>query len=43
MEAAIAREKRVKRWRRARKIALGEGMNPEWKDPYWGMSGLSEV
>ena len=29
---AIAREKRLKGWLRARKIALIEAMNPEWKD-----------
>ena len=31
-EAAIAREKRIKRWRRAWKIALIEESNPEWRD-----------
>jgi len=29
---AIAAEKRVKGWRRARKIALIESVNPTWKD-----------
>jgi putative endonuclease len=29
---AIAREKQVKDWRREKKIALIESMNPEWKD-----------
>jgi putative endonuclease len=29
---AIAREKRIKRWRRAWKIALIEKENPEWRD-----------
>ena len=29
---AIAWEKRLKGWRRDRKIALVEGSNPEWKD-----------
>ncbi len=29
---AIEAEKRVKSWRRDRKIALIEAMNPEWKD-----------
>jgi putative endonuclease len=29
---AIAREKQLKRWRRDRKIALIEGMNPQWRD-----------
>lgn len=27
----IAREKQIKGWLRAKKIALIEGMNPEWK------------
>ncbi len=30
--AAIAREKQIKGWLRARKIALIEGFNPRWKD-----------
>ena len=32
IEAAIAREKQIKGWLRAKKIALIEEMNPEWKD-----------
>jgi len=32
IEMAIAREKRLKRWRRAWKIALVEERNPEWRD-----------
>ncbi len=31
-DEAIAQEKRVKRWRRERKIALIEDENPNWKD-----------
>ena len=31
-EAAIAREKQLKNWRREKKIALIERMNPYWKD-----------
>lgn len=31
-EAAIRREKQLKKWRREKKIALIEGMNPYWKD-----------
>ncbi len=31
---AIAREKEIKGWRREKKIALIESMNPEWKDLY---------
>lgn len=29
---AIEREKQVKDWRREKKIALIESMNPEWRD-----------
>lgn len=32
MEAAIAREKVLKKWRRAWKVALIEGANPEWAE-----------
>jgi putative endonuclease len=32
MLQAIDREKRIKRWRRAWKLALIEGLNPEWRD-----------
>jgi putative endonuclease len=32
VHAAIAREKQVKRWRREKKIALIEKMNPRWQD-----------
>jgi putative endonuclease len=31
-ESAIAREKRLKRWRREWKVALIELHNPEWRD-----------
>ena len=34
IEAAIQREKRLKRWRRSWKIALIEQMNPQWRDLY---------
>jgi len=30
--AAIAREKEIKKWNRAKKILLIEAMNPDWKD-----------
>jgi len=35
---AIAREKALKKWSRAKKIALIEGMNPQWEELYrgWG-------
>ncbi len=32
VEAAIAREKQIKGWRREKKNALVESMNPLWKD-----------
>lgn len=32
VEDAITREKQIKGWNRAKKIALIESMNPEWKD-----------
>ena len=31
-EAALNREKQIKGWRRSRKLALVETMNPTWKD-----------
>jgi len=33
-EAAIAREKRLKKWNRAWKIRLIEEQNPQWRDLY---------
>ena len=32
IEDAIAREKQIKGWRRAKKIALIEAVNPKWDD-----------
>jgi len=32
MAAAIAREKQIRGWLRAKKVALIEATNPEWKD-----------
>jgi len=32
MEAAILREKRVKKWNRAWKLELIEASNPDWRD-----------
>ncbi len=32
VHVAIAREKQIKGWLRARKIALVESMNPDWQD-----------
>ena len=33
-ENAIAREKDIKKWRRAWKLRLIEQMNPDWRDLY---------
>ena len=40
MDAAIAAEKRIKKWRRDWKIALIEEANPEWSDLYPDLIGL---
>src|SRR5262245_50701273 len=40
MNEAIAREKQLKKWSRARKIALIEQSNPDWRDLYLELSGL---
>ena len=32
VDAAIAREKQIKKWRREKKIALILSMNPGWRD-----------
>jgi len=34
MEAAITREKQLKKWNRAWKLGLIEERNPEWRDLY---------
>jgi putative endonuclease len=34
---AVERERRLKEWRRAWKVALIEAANPEWTDPYPAM------
>ena len=34
MESAIVREKAIKEWHRAWKLALIEAMNPQWRDLY---------
>ena len=39
MTSAIAREKQIKAGSRAKKIALIESINPEWKDLYEGLIG----
>jgi putative endonuclease len=42
VRVAIAREKQIKRWRRSKKIALIEKMNPRWADlaEHWGRNIL---
>jgi putative endonuclease len=35
---AIAREKRIKKWKRAWKIELIEKFNPEWEDLYYRLT-----
>jgi len=37
MESAITREKALKEWQRAWKMALIEKSNPEWNDLYAGL------
>ena len=39
IHAAIAREKQIKGWLRAKKIALIESVNPEWEDLSVGWYG----
>ena len=38
VHAALARENQIKAWRRSKKIALIESVNPQWKDlsTEWG-------
>ena len=38
MDEAIAREKQIKGGSRARKIALIEAMNPDWRDLYMSLA-----
>jgi putative endonuclease len=43
VQAALAREKQLKGWRRSRKIELIESVNPEWRDlsAGWGTTDSS--
>lgn len=43
MADAIAREKLIKIWKRAWKIALIEERNPEWRDLYFELTGLQDT
>ncbi len=36
---AIIREKRIKKWRRAWKVALIEETNPDWRDLWFDLNG----
>ena len=38
IEAAIIREKRIKKWKRAWKVALIEEMNPDWRDLWFDLN-----
>jgi putative endonuclease len=42
IEAAISREKALKRWRRAWKIALIEETNPQWLDLWDSLNAVPE-
>jgi putative endonuclease len=39
MDDAIRREKQIKEWRRAWKVRLIQGMNPEWRDLHDAATG----
>jgi len=39
MEAAIVREKRLKKWNRAWKVRLIQTLNPDWNDLYGMLNG----
>jgi len=38
IDTAILREKRIKKWRRAWKIALIEASNPDWRDLFFELN-----
>ena len=41
MDAAIVREKQIKRWNRSWKLRLIEERNPRWMDLWWEIIGAS--
>jgi len=43
INAAIHREKMIKKWRRPIKMEAIERMNPDWRDLYYDMVGESSV
>ena len=40
--SAITREKQIKAWRRSKKVALIESMNPKWEDLSAGWHGEAD-
>jgi putative endonuclease len=40
-DAAFQRERRIKEWRRAWKLRMIEGDNPDWRDLYWVAAGVA--
>ncbi|MCX8476132.1 MAG: GIY-YIG nuclease family protein [Sphingomonas sp.] len=38
IEDAIVREKRIKKWNRAWKVALIESVNPDWRDLFYDLN-----
>ena len=43
INSAIVQEKQIKGWRRSKKLALVEAMNPQWRDLAMGWYGSQEV
>lgn len=43
LDEAIQREKRIKRWKRARKLKLIETENADWRDLYGELIGLPDA
>ena len=41
-QAAVTREKQLKKWNRKWKLELIEKFNPEWKDLFYEISGISQ-
>ncbi len=40
LQAAITREKQIKKWNRKWKLELIEKSNPEWDDLYYEIGGI---
>jgi len=45
VDRAIARETEIKKWRREKKVALIESVNPAWEDfsPGWGQPARMQI